>query len=158
MPRTGSAPSSRAFKVGVWRSLMEVHNTVLREIEHELAERHRLSISEFDTLVNIPLKGTRLRELKDRVVLTQSAVSRLCDKLADRGLITRSPLEEDARGAMIHLTDAGRKVHRNAARTNAEVVERTFADRLSQTQLESLHEILAQLNTEHHPEGCDVTE
>lgn len=157
MPRTGSAPSSRAFKVGVWRSLMEVHNTVLRKIEHELAERHRLSISEFDTLVNIPLKGTRLRELKDRVVLTQSAVSRLCDKLADRGLITRSPLEEDARGAMIHLTDAGRKVLRNAARTNAEVVERTFADRLSQTQLESLHEILDQLNTEHHPEGCDVT-
>ncbi|WP_406340647.1 MarR family winged helix-turn-helix transcriptional regulator [Streptomyces sp. NBC_01578] len=79
------------------------------------------------------------------MVLTQSAVSRLCDKLADRGLITRSPLEEDARGAMTHLTDAGRKVLRNAARTNAEVVERTFADRLSQTQLESLHEILDQL-------------
>ncbi|MFF1913657.1 MarR family winged helix-turn-helix transcriptional regulator [Streptomyces sp. NPDC058239] len=137
---------------------MEVHNSVLREIEHELAERHRLSISEFDTLVNIPLDGTRLRELKDRVVLTQSAVSRLCDRLADRGLVTRSRLEEDMRGAMIHLTDAGRKLLRNAARTNAEVVERAFADRLTQTQLDSLREILDQLSTEQgRPTGCDIT-
>ncbi|MFF1361014.1 MarR family transcriptional regulator [Streptomyces sp. NPDC058297] len=98
---------------------MEVHNTVLREIEHELAERHRLSISEFDTLVNIPLKGTRLRELKDRVVLTQSAVSRLCDKLADRGLITRSPLEEDARGAMSNRLDSGRAEDKRVNRFSA---------------------------------------
>ncbi|WP_406503287.1 MarR family winged helix-turn-helix transcriptional regulator [Streptomyces sp. NBC_01602] len=148
---TGTPPHGLTNATGI-----KLDNAALREIEHELAEHHRLSISELDTLVNIPLKGTRLHELKDRVVLTQSAVSRLCDKLADRGLITRSPLEEDARGAMIHLTDAGRKVLRNAACTNAEVVERTFADRLSQTQLESLHEILDQV-TEHHPEGCDLT-
>ncbi|MEU6578774.1 MarR family transcriptional regulator [Streptomyces sp. NPDC046805] len=137
---------------------MEVHTTVLRKIERELAERHKLSISEFDTLVNIPLSGTRLRELKDRVVLSQSAISRLCDRLADRGLITRSPVDEDMRGAAIQLTDAGRKLLRSAVRTNAEVVEREFGDRLSEPQLESLREILDQLHTRNHPESCETTQ
>ncbi|MEU0600005.1 MarR family transcriptional regulator [Streptomyces sp. NPDC006393] len=153
MPRSRPAAGSRVFKVDVWRSLMEVHNAVLREIEGALAERHRLSVSEFDTLVNIPLEGTRLRELKDRVVLSQSAVSRLCDRLEDRGYITRAPVDEDMRGASIQLTEAGRKLLRGAVRTNAEVVERAFADRLSEAQLTSLREILDQLQTPDRPEA-----
>lgn len=57
MARTNADAMSRPFKVGVWRTLMEVHNEVLREIERELADRHRLSVSEFDALVNIPWRG-----------------------------------------------------------------------------------------------------
>ncbi|MGW6461658.1 MarR family winged helix-turn-helix transcriptional regulator [Streptomyces sp. NPDC055078] len=156
MPRNSSSTPSRPFKVGVWRSLMEVHQSVLGEIERELADRHRLSVSEFDALVNIPLAGTRLKELKERMVLTQSAVSRLCDRLVDRGLVTRTPLEEDMRGAMIRLTDEGKKLLRGAVRTNAEVVERTFADLLLPGQLTALHEMLGQVKTGEHPEGCDT--
>jgi DNA-binding MarR family transcriptional regulator len=125
---------------------MEVHNAVLGEIEKELAERHSLSLSEFDTLVNIPRGGARLRELKERVVLTQSAVSRLCDRLEERGLISRSPVADDGRGAMILLTDRGGKLTRSAARTNAQVVERAFADRISENQLATLKQILTALS------------
>ncbi|MFF4795679.1 MarR family winged helix-turn-helix transcriptional regulator [Streptomyces sp. NPDC001276] len=157
MSRTRPATGTRAFKVTVWRTFLQVQHDVLGEIEKELAERHRLSVSEFDTLVNIPLGGIRLRELKKQVVLTQSAVSRLCDRLVDRGLVSRSPVADDARGATIRLTGAGRKLIRSAARTNAEVVERMFADRLSQAQLESLHEILAQLHTGDRSKGCEPT-
>ncbi|GGZ59539.1 hypothetical protein GCM10010387_61600 [Streptomyces inusitatus] len=158
MPRTDPVTMSRSFKVGVWRSLMEVHNAVLGEIEHELAERHRLSVSEFDALVNIPLAGTRLKDLKERIVLTQSAVSRLCDRLAQRGLVTRTPIEEDQRGAMITLTDSGRKLLREAVRTNAEVVQRSFADPLSRDELLALHEVFGRLKAGGQPRECDVSE
>ncbi|MGW1977587.1 MarR family winged helix-turn-helix transcriptional regulator [Streptomyces sp. NPDC001889] len=147
MARTGSGGVSRQFRIGVWRSFMEVHNEVLREIEREIAERHRLSLSEFDALVNIPLDGTRLKDLKERIVLTQSAVSRMCDRLAARGLITRTPLEEDQRGATIQLTEEGRKVLRAAVRTNAEVVEAMFAGRLSPGELLALDATLDRLKS-----------
>jgi DNA-binding MarR family transcriptional regulator len=156
MPRSRPAAGSKAFKMDVWRSLMEVHNAVLHEIEGALADRHRLSVSEFDTLANIPREGTRLRELKDRVVLSQSAVSRLCDRLEERGYITRTPVEEDMRGASIRLTEAGRKLQRGALRTNAEVVERALTDRLSEAQLASLREILDRLRTPDPPESGDT--
>ncbi|GAA2881225.1 hypothetical protein GCM10010524_11960 [Streptomyces mexicanus] len=153
--RADSAVDPESFLPGMWRSMMEIHNAVLRDIESELANRHRLSLSEFDTLVNIPLEGTRLRELKNHVVLTQSAVSRVCDRLAQRGLVTRLPLAEDARGAVIQLTDTGRKLQCSAARTNAEVVERVFAGRLSRAQLESLRDILLRLGTDDRPRSSD---
>ncbi|MET8826238.1 MarR family transcriptional regulator [Streptomyces sp. NPDC004610] len=157
MPGKATTPS-KAFRVGVWRSFMEVHQQVLGEIEKALAEQHRLSISEFDTLVNIPLAGTRLKDLKERIVLTQSAVSRLADRLAQRGLVTRTPIEEDQRGALIQLTDEGRKLLRAAVRTNADVVEQSFAGRLSPEELELLHGILVRLGPGGHPAECDTTE
>ncbi|MFF8955579.1 MarR family winged helix-turn-helix transcriptional regulator [Streptomyces sp. NPDC014894] len=158
MPRTDPVTVSRPFKVGVWRSFMEIHNAVLREIERELGDRHRLSVSEFDALVNIPLAGTRLKDLKERIVLTQSAVSRLCDRLAQRGLVTRTPIEEDQRGAMIQLTEAGRKLLREAVRTNAEVVERSFSGRLSQDELLELHRVLGRLRAGDGPRECDTSD
>ncbi|MFI1866076.1 MarR family winged helix-turn-helix transcriptional regulator [Streptomyces jumonjinensis] len=134
---------------------MEVHHAVLRAIEQELDARHRLSVSEFDTLVNIPLDGTRLKELKERIVLTQSAVSRMCDRLAQRGLVTRTPIEEDQRGAMIRLTEEGRRLLRAAALTNAEVVDRMFAGRLSPEELLSLDGMLGHLKPREHARDCD---
>ncbi|WP_445397222.1 MarR family winged helix-turn-helix transcriptional regulator [Streptomyces sp. LE64] len=144
---------SRGFKVGVWRAYMEVNHQVLTAIERALADRHRLSISEFDVLVNIPLAGTRLKDLKERVVLTQSALSRLFDRLAQRGLLARSPLEEDQRGAMITLTEEGRKLLRAAVRTNAEVVERTFAGKLTDDELRTLDALVARLKAPEVSEG-----
>ncbi|QDY80711.1 MarR family transcriptional regulator [Streptomyces qinzhouensis] len=142
---------SRSFKVGVWRSFMEIHHAVLGEIERKLSDRHRLSVSEFDALVNIPLAGTRLKELQERIVLTQSAVSRMADRLERRGLVTRAPVEGDQRGAMIELTEEGRKLLRAAVRTNAEVVESMFTDRLSKEELLALHGVLRRLKPEENP-------
>ncbi|MFJ4685215.1 MarR family winged helix-turn-helix transcriptional regulator [Streptomyces sp. NPDC088789] len=144
MPESGPVVS-RAFKVGVWRSFMEVHQRVLTEIARALDDRHRLSVSEFDTLVNIPLDGVRLKDLGKRTVVTQSAVSRMCDRLARRGLLTRTPVPEDQRGALIRLTDEGRTLLRAAVRTNAEVVEKTFSSRISDDDLVALQGLLARL-------------
>ncbi|MGQ5638914.1 MULTISPECIES: MarR family winged helix-turn-helix transcriptional regulator [unclassified Streptomyces] len=151
--RADSAADPDPFLSGLWRSMMEIHNAVLRDIESELAKHHRISLNEYDTLVNIPPQGIRLRELKNRVVLTQSAVSRVCDRLVERGLVTRLPVAEDARGAVIQLTDVGRDLQRRAARTDAEVLEGAFASRLSRAQLESLRDILVQLGAGDHPES-----
>ncbi|GLF99188.1 MarR family winged helix-turn-helix transcriptional regulator [Streptomyces yaizuensis] len=147
-----------AFKVGVWRSYMEVHQEVLAEIGRALDERHRLSVSEFDTLVNIPSAGARMKDLGKRTVLTQSAVSRMCDRLAKRGLVTRTPVAEDQRGALILLTDEGRAVRRAAVRTNAEVVDQTFAARLSGADLAALGAILDRFAVAAGAEGCGLPE
>lgn len=139
---------SRRFKVDVWRSLMEVHETVLREIEVELADRHQMSVREFDVLVNIPGSGVRLRELTDRVVLSQSALSRLVERLEGRGWVEREGVADDSRAIHIRLTDRGRKSIRAAARTNAAVVERLFADRIAPEELEALDSTFKRLRRE----------
>lgn len=139
---------ARQFSVGVWRSVMEVHAAVLCVIARALEERHRMSVSEFDTLINIPRDGARMRELRDRVVLSQSALSRLVDRLERRGLVTREDVSGDSRAVHVRLTDEGRKLTLMAARTNAEVVEREFAHRLSPAELDAVHTIFGRMRHE----------
>jgi DNA-binding MarR family transcriptional regulator len=140
-------PGSRRFKVNVWRSLMDVHAAVLGEIERELTDRHGLSLSEFDALVNIPRDGVRLGELTQRVVLSQSATSRLIDRLERRGFVVREEVVGDSRGVIVRLTPEGRKVLYPAARTNADVIERAFADWLRPEELETLDTAFTRLLT-----------
>ncbi|MDA3629125.1 MarR family transcriptional regulator [Saccharopolyspora sp. WRP15-2] len=145
MGRSAAAKVSRRYKVAVWRSMMEVHAAVLREIEADLAHKHGLSLNEFDALINIPAAGVRFRELTDRVILSQSALSRLVDRLEARGLVARGGAEDDSRVVEIELTEEGKKLARSAARTNAAAVERAFADRLSGEELEYLYAVFARL-------------
>lgn len=140
---------SRRFTIDVWRSVMEVHAVVFSGLERELGERHRLTVSEFDALVNIPRDGVRMRELTERVVLSQSATSRLIDRLVRRGLVARSSAADDSRGVTIRLTDAGHRLTRAAIRTNADVIEREFTDHLTSEQLLALAEAFGHLRTVH---------
>lgn len=147
MTREGKA-ITRRVKVDVWRSLMEVHAAVLSEIEVALDERHRLTVSEFDALINLPQRGLPLRELRDRVVLSQSALSRLMDRLERRAIVTRCDVASDSRAVLMRPTESGRKLTREAARTNAEVVERVFTDRLSPGEFTMLQDVFDRLRRE----------
>jgi DNA-binding MarR family transcriptional regulator len=121
---------------------MLVYAAVLRTLGAELEERHGLSVNEFDALVNIPGEGLRHRDLTERVILSQSALSRLLDRLEARGLIERHSTTDDARGVEIRLTRAGRRLQVQAVRTNASVVEREFTGMLTDTELTVLGECL----------------
>jgi DNA-binding MarR family transcriptional regulator len=117
---------------------MEVYAAVLAETEEALATKHELALSEFDVLVNIPREGVRQGELTHRVVLSQSAVSRLVARLERRGLVAREDDARDSRGVVVRLTSRGRAVLHPAIRTNAEIVERSFADWFTPDELEAL--------------------
>jgi DNA-binding MarR family transcriptional regulator len=132
--------------VAVWRSLMEVHAHVLQRLGGELTRRHGLSVTEFDILVNLLPGAARQQELAERIILSQSGCSRLVDRLARGGLVEKRPAPTDRRGVEIRLTATGRRLTIDAARTNAEVIEREFADRLDAGELDQLGRVLASLD------------
>lgn len=127
---------------------MEVHARVLHQIGDELTARHGLSVTEFDILVNLLPGAARQQELAERIILSQSGCSRLVDRLAASGLVEKRPAAADRRGVEIRLTAEGRRLTVVAARTNAEVVEREFADLLDDEELDQLGRVLATLNAQ----------
>lgn len=125
---------------------MVVHAEVLGAIAVELRQRHDLSVSEFDVLVHLsPNGGLRHQHLADRVILTRSALTRMVDRLAARGLVVREPSSTDRRGVRICLTERGRRTRKSAARTNNEVVRHVFGDLVEPTETEVLVRILNRL-------------
>ncbi|OYO08277.1 MarR family winged helix-turn-helix transcriptional regulator [Enemella evansiae] len=118
----------RSAAVPVWRALLEVYADLLGELGRRLQARHGLSVTEFDVLINLgPTETCRHRELAGRVLLSGSALTRLVDRLSARGYLTRTRAHDDDRGVLIALTDTGRVLRREAARTNNATIRRAFA-------------------------------
>jgi DNA-binding MarR family transcriptional regulator len=125
-PSSGAAGGAPAEPVvSAWRALAASHAAACAALEHELGKRHGLGVSEFevlDRLAESPERNFRAQELAGAVHLSQSALSRLIDRLEKHGLVERCLCGEDRRGIYVTLTPAGQQRHAEAAPTHRSVL------------------------------------
>jgi len=125
-PPAGTAGGPAAEPVVIaWRALAASHAAACAALEHELGRRHGLGVSEFevlDRLAESPERNFRAQELAGAVHLSQSALSRLIDRLEKHGLVERCLCGEDRRGIYVTLTPAGLQRHAEAAPTHRSVL------------------------------------
>src|ERR1700761_8028373 len=96
------------------------HAAVCAALEHELGERHGLGVSDFevlDRLAENPAGQVRAQDLADSVHLSQSALSRLVDRLCKNDLVERCACDNDRRGIYVVVTAEGRRRQAEAAVT-----------------------------------------
>ena len=108
-----------------WRAIAASHAAACAALEREMGKRHGLGVSEFEVLDRLAESGRRdirAQELAEAVHLSQSALSRLIDRLETGGLVERCLCGEDRRGIYVTLTPAGRDRHAEAAPTHREVL------------------------------------
>ncbi len=111
--------------VSAWRTITASHAAGFAALEHELGKRHGLGVSEFEVLERLSEsrdRKFRAQELAEAVHLSQSALSRLIDRLARAGLVERCLCDDDRRGIFVTLTEAGQQRHAEAAPTHREVL------------------------------------
>ena len=115
--------------VDEWRDLTARYARVTAALERELQRRHRLSVTEFEALQCLATsdrQACRLQELNDDVRISQSALSRLIDRLVQEGLVTRETCSEDRRGIYAVITAAGLQRLAEAEPTQQEILEQTL--------------------------------
>jgi DNA-binding MarR family transcriptional regulator len=127
----GSRERDEAVKAA-WRALISAKVASWNALERELGESHGLGVSDFEVLDHLATRpgGCRAQSLADVVHLSQSALSRLADRLERHGLVRRSNCVDDRRGINLVLTDAGRDKHAQALRTYCEVLASTLPPEL----------------------------
>ncbi|MCT1616210.1 MarR family winged helix-turn-helix transcriptional regulator [Kocuria marina] len=84
-----------------------------------------LSRREFEvlaTLYTTGRSGLRLRDLNSYVLLTQSSLSRMLERLENKGLVTRRQDSQDLRGVRVALTDAGTQLYEQISQDNDQMV------------------------------------
>jgi DNA-binding MarR family transcriptional regulator len=123
------APAGAAVPgmVTAWRDLVAAHAQISAALERELGERHALGVSEFevlDRLAECPNGERRAQDLAESVHLSQSALSRLVDRLVKNALVERCACDNDRRGIFVVLTAAGRRRQAEAAVTHRDVLAR----------------------------------
>jgi DNA-binding MarR family transcriptional regulator len=129
-----------------WEALLTAHAGLMRQFAAEDIWDD-VSMREYDVLYTLS-KGPgflRLGDLNRHVLLSQPALSRLVDRLAERGLVERCADPADGRGVRLSLTDAGRVVQRRIGRQHARGVARAMTAGLTAAELAQLETICRKL-------------
>lgn len=135
-------------QLAVWRQFLRAHDHAMRRLEADLMAEHGLPLASYDVLVQLveaPDRRLRMTELADRVLLSRSGLTRLIDRLAREGLVSREACASDARGLFAVLTDAGYARLRDASPTHLRGIEDYVTGRLSDDELAGLGEALTEM-------------
>lgn len=122
-----------------WESLMSARARLIKQFAAEDIWRD-LSMREYDVLYTLSKcrEPVRIGELHRHILLSQPALSRMVDRLVERGFIERCPDPADRRGVRLSLTDAGRDKQRQIGRRHARSVARVVTADLSLDELRHL--------------------
>ena len=100
-----------------------------------------LAMTDFDVLLRLARSaGQRLRmtDLATQTALSTSGITRVVDRLEQRGLVVRESCASDRRGAFAVLTPAGRDVIGGVLAQHVSDIDRWFTGLLAPGQLDAL--------------------
>jgi DNA-binding MarR family transcriptional regulator len=107
-----------------------------------------LAAKEWDVLVFVSTDGPlRPSELLRRTALTNSpqTLSSLLDRMEAKGIVTRSPHPDDARGVLVSITDKGSHTVDELFPLLARKVIAPFASRFTDDEVKTIAELLSRL-------------
>ena len=129
-----------------WEALLSAHAVLMKQFaaEDNWAD---VSMREYDVLYTLSKcpEPVRMSELNRHVLLSQPALSRLVDRLAERGLVERCADPADGRGVRLSLTEVGQAVQRQVGRRHARGVARAMTAGLDPAELRQLETICRKL-------------
>jgi DNA-binding MarR family transcriptional regulator len=132
----------------LWQDFLLAHRQLVGRLAEQMMTDHQLPLDWFDVLIHLAdMPGMRLRQrdLRDRLLLSESGVSRLLVRMARAGLIARAPADDDRRGVEVELTDRGRMALSAAIESHLQLVASLFTDRLTAADRVALNRVLSKL-------------
>jgi DNA-binding MarR family transcriptional regulator len=129
-----------------WEALLSAHAVLMKQFAAEDIWGE-VSMREYDVLYTLSKcpEPLRISELNRHVLLSQPALSRLVDRLAERGLVARQADPADGRGVRLALTGAGRELQRQVGRWHARSVARALTGALDRGELRQLEAVCLKL-------------
>ena len=145
--RTTPAASPVRLAAETWESLFRAQVAVMRRLQSGPAFKN-LAVNEYDvlfTLSRCPSGWLRLNELNDNVLLSQSSLSRLVERLEKRGLVARMP--DDGRGVLVKLTDDGAELQKQIGREHVRDIAELVSPALTAAEQRELLRLTEKLRT-----------
>ena len=126
-----------------WRGFLALRAVLDLQIGRDLATDSGLSEADYHVLATLSVAAQgrlRLTELGEGMLWSTSRTAHQVSRMQRRGLVRKTNLPDNARAAVITLTDVGTTVIQAAAPHHVASVRRHLIDHLSGDQLDSLAE------------------
>ena len=138
-----------------WLALIRAHSRFWEQVEAQMRRDSGLTMARYDVLAHLDMAGGRLglTELAASILLSQSGLSKLLDRMEAAGLVRRDPDPRDARAAFATITPHGQALVRKARDSHHEFLRHTFAAALDDADLANLARIMDRISGSIPPAG-----
>jgi DNA-binding MarR family transcriptional regulator len=125
----------------VWRDYLDVMRRLMDRLNRQLVDEAGMSLPEYEVLVQLsesPHRRLRMSELADLVVNSRSRLTHTVNRLEERGFVVREECQDDRRGILCVLCDAGFAALEGAAPGHVEAVRSIVFDPLDAEDIAGL--------------------
>jgi MarR family transcriptional regulator, organic hydroperoxide resistance regulator len=135
----------RGWETKAIMALLKLHNRLERRLSDSLSA-HGMTLAQFDVLMTLwHSNGITQQELAEWLLVTKANVVGLIDRVSAAGWVERRPDPEDRRVNRLYLTDAGRKLAKQALPGQEALVQNIFG-RLTEAELRQMHALCGRLD------------
>jgi DNA-binding MarR family transcriptional regulator len=131
-----------------WRRYRRMRTVLDLQIARDLHQDSGLSETDYDVLSTLseqPGSEWRARDLAAQLLWSTSRLAHHVGRMEQRGLVARQPSADDARGALVSLTEQGWAVLQQAAPPHVASVRRHFIDLLTPAEVATLNQIAGKI-------------
>ena len=138
-----------------WLALVRTHTRLWEQVQAQMRRDSGLTMARYDVLAHLDMAGGRLglTELAAAILLSQSGLSKLLDRMEAAGLVRRDPDPRDARAAFAAITPRGQALVKKARDDHHEFLRHTFAAPLDDADLADLARIMNRISASIPPAG-----
>jgi DNA-binding MarR family transcriptional regulator len=134
--------------VDAWIALNRAQQTALLKIERAFRDAKLPPYAWYDVLWELDQageSGLRPFEIEGRILIAQSNISRLIDRLVEQGYVERRPCKEDGRGQYVVVTSAGREIRKRMWQTYSRAIGEAVGDYFTQREAAHVAALLTRL-------------
>jgi DNA-binding MarR family transcriptional regulator len=131
-----------------WLNLAQVYGTVRGALSRALEIEAGVGLSETEVLYRLghaPAERLRMTDLADQLLMAQSGITRVVDRLVERGWVVREQPPDNRRTVYARLTDGGRAVLERARPVYVRSVGEQIGSALDPADVVDLRRLLRQV-------------
>ncbi len=138
MSRTRSA-------VDAWESLLRAQHLIMTKFTADASIWHGITVREYDVLYQLSKHDMKQTELTRRLLIPQPSLSRLIDRLVDKGWIEREVDIHDRRITRLRLTESGEQMQRKVGKAHTLAVADVMLTGLTSEECDTLKHLTDKL-------------
>jgi DNA-binding MarR family transcriptional regulator len=124
--------------IAVWGNLHRLYSAMRRSLDERLQAEAGCSLFDHDLLTRLDCasdRRMRMLELANRMEVTRGGLTRIIDRLVERGWVRRDRPESNRREVYALITDGGARTLDQARAVYLRVLDRTLGGQLSEDEL-----------------------
>lgn len=128
-----------------YRFFLTAHVKLTEELDSAMTAANMLPLTWYDVLVSLELAenhSLRMSELADTVLLSRSGLTRLVDRLEDKGYVERRACPSDRRGFHCVLTPLGQQARENSWPLYSSLIEEMFGSQMTDIEVDEITKIM----------------